>query len=308
MGRATNGSHSRLAALARRQHGLFTLEQALGLGFTRPYVRRRLSEGIWHEVDLRVYRSRPTAPMTWQQRLAARVLATGGVATARSAAALYGLMPAPSTPEVLVVRTARSGRHRAEGVQAIDRLEAGDVTTVGNVRSTTPALTLILLGNAMPVAGLADVVDTAVVQRLVTPRRLAERATALWAPRRSGCAAVLRVLSTQHPELWRARNRWEARVLRLFRGAALPDPIPNHPIAVEGQRRVLDFAWPEPMVAVEFDGFVPHTTRRVFDDDRERQNLVVDAGWRVYRLTATSVSRQPRRSIAPIVRAVTGNR
>jgi very-short-patch-repair endonuclease len=119
---------------------------------------------------------------------------------------------------------------------------------------------------------------------------------------------VLHHLSSQHPELWRARNLWEARVLRLFRSALLPDPIPNHPVDVDGQRRVLDFAWPAMNVAVEFDGFVPHTTRRVFDDDRERQNLLVDAGWRVYRLTATSVRRQPRRSIAPIARALTGNR
>ena len=49
---------------------------------------------------------------------------------------------------------------------------------------------------------------------LVTPRRLARRATELWAPRRRGCAVVLRALETAHPELWRARNDWEALVLR----------------------------------------------------------------------------------------------
>jgi hypothetical protein len=51
---------------------------------------------------------------------------------------------------------------------------------------------------------------------------------------------------------------------------------------------VIDFAWPGQMVAVEFDGFVPHAGRPVFDDDRERQNELVDAGWRVYRLTSTA--------------------
>ena len=74
-------------------------------------------------------------------------------------------------------------------------------------------------------------------------------------------------------------------VLRLFRSARLPDPIPNHPVDVDGERRVLDFAWPESNVAVEFDGFVPHTTRRGFNHDRERQNLLVDSG---YRLTVSA--------------------
>jgi very-short-patch-repair endonuclease len=308
MGRIATGSHTGLAARARRQHGLFTLEQALTLGFTRSYVRRRLRERMWHEVEPRVYRAKPTAPMTWLQELMARVLATGGVASGRSAAALFGLLPQPRVVEVLVARGARSARHRCEGVHSFEHLDPRDVTTVAGVPTTAPALTLIVLGNSAAPELLADIVDTAIVQRLVTPRRLAERATALWAPRRRGCAAVLDHLSTRHPELWRARNQWEARVLRLFRTAALPDPIPNHAVIVDGQRRVLDFAWPDRMVAVEFDGFVPHTTRRVFDDDRERQNLIVDAGWRVYRLTATSVRRRARPSIAPITRAVVGNR
>jgi putative AbiEi antitoxin of type IV toxin-antitoxin system len=47
MGHPATGSHAGLARRAHRQHGLFTLEQVLELGFTRPYVRRRLDEGAW---------------------------------------------------------------------------------------------------------------------------------------------------------------------------------------------------------------------------------------------------------------------
>ena len=49
--------------------------------------------------------------------------------------------------------------------------------------------------------------------------------------------------------------------------------------------RYLDLAWPDAKVAVEFDGFVPHSTRRVFDDDRARQNDLVADGWTVFRIT-----------------------
>jgi hypothetical protein len=138
MGHPATGSHAGLAGRARRQHGLFTLEQVLELGFTRPYVRRRLDEGAWQEVDGKVYRSRPTAPMTWQQQLMARVLTTGGIASGRSAAALYGLLPPPKTAEVLVARSARSARHRSAGVQSIENLDPRDVTTVAGVRATAP--------------------------------------------------------------------------------------------------------------------------------------------------------------------------
>ena len=71
----------------------------------------------------------------------------------------------------------------------------------------------------------------------------------------------------------------------------------NHPVVVGGRRRVIDFAWPDHGVAVEFDGFEAHSSRRVFDDDRVRQNDLVDEGWRVYRLTATMLDRSATRGV-----------
>ncbi|MET0895682.1 MAG: DUF559 domain-containing protein [Acidimicrobiia bacterium] len=70
---------------------------------------------------------------------------------------------------------------------------------------------------------------------------------------------------------------------------------------------MIDFAWVDHMVAVEFDGFEPHSPRRVFDDDRARQNDLVDAGWRVFRLTAASFAGDVRRSFAPIASALDVN-
>jgi hypothetical protein len=115
---------------------------------------------------------------------------------------------------------------------------------------------------------------------------------------------VLRILEEAHPQLWRARNEWEGRVLRLFRRSGAPDPVPNYGVHVGGGPRYIDLAWPDHLVAVEFDGFVPHSTRRVFDDDRVRQNDLVDAGWRVFRLTSTAVKRTPSVAIAPVLRAL----
>ena len=45
----------RLRTIARRQHGLFTLAQALDAGFGRAAVRRTLHAGTWQEIAPRVY-------------------------------------------------------------------------------------------------------------------------------------------------------------------------------------------------------------------------------------------------------------
>jgi hypothetical protein len=42
----------------------------------------------------------------------------------------------------------------------------------------------------------------------------------------------------------------------------------------------------------------------VFDDDRDRQNDLVDAGWSVYRITATALNGRPRAWLRPIARAL----
>ena len=132
-----------------------------------------------------------------------------------------------------------------------------------------------------------DLFDTAIVQRLVTVNRLRDRAEALWAPRRNGCAIVLALLDERDPGLRLSRNVWEAKLLRTVQRLGLPRPEVNYRVRVGGRVRYLDLAWPDAKVAVEFDGFVPHSTRRVFDDDRERQNDLVADGWTVFRVTAS---------------------
>jgi very-short-patch-repair endonuclease len=68
--------------------------------------------------------------------------------------------------------------------------------------------------------------------------------------------------------------------------------------------RYLDLAWPDEKVAVEFDGFVPHSTRRVFDDDRSRQNDLVDDDWDVFRVTKTMLDDDAVGTFRPVAAKV----
>jgi hypothetical protein len=289
-----------LRAIARRQLGLFTLAQSLDAGWSRSTIRRWLHHGWWHEVAPRVYESCPAAPLTWRPRLLAATLSTDAVAARRSAAALYGLLPRPDAPELLVARGKRNLDRSV--VHSTIELPDSDLTFVGPIPATTPIRTLIDVCGDLDRAPATDLVDRAIARGLVRPIRLERRARELAAPARTGATRVLKAIATSHPELERARNRWEARVLRLIRSFDLPEPIPNFSVRVGGANRVLDFAWSAARASLEFDGYGPHVdTPRVFDDDRVRQNALIADGWVVYRVTSTMLSRQ---AFAPIARAV----
>ena len=241
-----------LETITERQHSLFTLAQALEAGFTRPRVRRKLECGEWIEVEPRAYRSALSGPLTWRGRLHAAVLSTVGVASHRSAGALHRLLPPPEEPELTIIRSART--RSTAWASSTKSLDAIDIVIVDRIPTTAPARTLIDLAGVLKSSELEDVLDLAIVTRVVRPVRLRARARELWAPRRNGCAMVLELLDERDPARSGSRNVWEARVLRLVRASGLPDPVVNAQVRAGGRTRYLDFAWRREKVAVEFDG------------------------------------------------------
>jgi hypothetical protein len=72
------------------------------------FVERLVARGEWEELATGVYRSALARRPSFEQRLRALTLSVDGVAFGRSAAALYGLLPDPRGPEVLVLRGRRN--------------------------------------------------------------------------------------------------------------------------------------------------------------------------------------------------------
>src|SRR5262245_50183601 len=175
----------RLAVYARRQHGLFTLEQALRAGLSRSSIRHRLDVAAWDEVEPRVYRALPAPKMSWRQALQALTLVTRGHAARRSAGALFDLLP-EGLLEVVVRRTARCAS--TARAHSTDTLPDEDVTTVDGIPTTSEVRTILDLGGVLAPRQLADVVDAGLTRRLVEAPELARRATELAAPARPGCS------------------------------------------------------------------------------------------------------------------------
>ncbi len=283
---------------ARRQLGCFTHAQARDAGIDEREVERRIARGAWEEVAAGVYRAAPAASISREQRLMALTLSVDGVAFGRSAAWLYGLLPAPRHPEVLVVRVDRN--RLRDGLHSTRSLPTAEIARVKGIRATIPTRTVIDAAGTLAQSAVVRLVDRAVVRRLVRPSSLWRRAIELQNSKRPGCRKVLSALASQHAGLVSARNEWEAQLLRMVDEAGLPEPVPNHGLVLDGQRRFLDIAWPDHMVDLEFDGFEPHMVRAVFDDDRVRQNALVAAGWTVFRVTSRMLEHQPGRLLAAI--------
>ena len=293
-----------LAAHARCQHALFTRTQALAAGFPQSTIDERIASGAWREVRPGVLVACP-AVLTPQQLILAEALSLDGVACRESAAFLYGwLDTAPGPPQVLMRTGHRSHRRTREGVASTKDLAPGDVAVVQNIPATSPIRTIIDLGGRLLGEDFVRLVDRAVTSGTVKPWRLERRARELRAPRRNGCARVLHLLTESHPDLAAARNEWEAEVLRLAHRHGLPDPVPNHVVRSGGHVRIIDVAWPEQMVAVEFDGYRWHGGRASFDDGAARQNDLVADGWQPFRLTSTALRGNASPAFGPVAAAL----
>lgn len=294
------------AALVRFTHsqrGLFTVAQARAVGISDTTRRRRVAARAYEEIAPGVLRLAATKPLDWLDRLAAEGLATGAIAAGWSAAALFGLADPPRLPELIVPRRRRN-LDRAS-VRSTTQLPASDIVRIRGLRATSPMRTTILCADRLDVAGSATLISKAATRHLLRVTWLERRAAELVNPARPGARRVLDAIELLHPDLERARNDWEASMLDLARRYGLANPEVNYRIVVDSQVRFLDLAWPLAKVFAEFDGYLPHVeTREIFDDERKRQNALVDAGWLPFRVTSTTLRDEPGKEFGRIARAI----
>ncbi|MDQ1467918.1 MAG: hypothetical protein QOH10_2333 [Actinomycetota bacterium] len=300
---ANDDALARLQRLAKRrgQRGYFTSAQAQAAGMSRTRLSRLVERGLILRVARRVYRFRVAAATDWKDELAIELLATGGSAAGLSAAALYDLADPPTIPSVLVERgsrTAINGRHTSRDLSKHERV------TVDGLRSLSPLRAVLDSAHLLPATRARTMVESAIVRGLVKPESLRRRAQELTHSKRPGCAVVLRILADLHPELARSRNEWEALVARRAKEFGLPRPQLEYEVCFDGRRYIVDAAWPEQRVALEFDGRDPHMRRAVHDNDTGRRNDFTDAGWRRYGITATALKARDDRAFGQVARAI----
>jgi very-short-patch-repair endonuclease len=146
--------------------------------------------------------------------------------------------------------------------------------------------------------GLESALDTAIKLRLVSLEHISRYIERNGPANRKGVARLRRLLRDRTEGV--PESELERRFLRVIRKARLPMPARQHRI---GSRRI-DFAYVEKRIAIELDGLADHRTKRIFEDDRRRQNDLVLDGWVVLRFTWDDVTKRSDDVIATIRRAI----
>lgn len=291
----------RIAALAARQYGPITRSQLRSLGLTDDDVDHRVGIGRLIRLYRGVFAVGQTA-MPREGRWMAAVLACGSdaVLSHGDAATLWDLVP--SRGSVIHVSTSsRSGRaldRRRIRLHRVGTLTEDEKTVFANLPVTTPARTLLDLAPSLRPRALEDVIER--MDRLWLFDLVAVRRCLDAHPRQSGAPKLRAVLDRlAGAAVADTRSPLEIALLQLCDDYNLPAPRANTMIA----GHLVDFHWPGTDLIVETDGFAFHRTRTAFDADRERDQALALAGYRVIRFTYDQVTRR-RRETARRLRAL----
>jgi len=194
-------------------------------------------------------------------------------------------------------------RRLGPGVRAHFIPVPGDQQTILNgVRVTTLERTVIDCARIMPVEDSLVLADQALA-RGADRAHMARILAAL-----SGHRGVINsrlVVAFADP---RSESVAETRARLLFHLENIPAPVPQWKVMTPLGQRYLDFAWPEEMVAAEFDGMVKYfgdkPTDRALYEERLRERHLMELGWRFVRLTWSDLDRpgEVRRRITAALR------
>jgi very-short-patch-repair endonuclease len=290
--------HTRVEAVAARQHGVITRRQAIAAGFSDSAIGRCVESGAWVRLHPGTYRVFPSADAYAAQLVAATLRAPGRAwASHRAAAVIWGLVEPPQPVEISTTANVRSARLV---VHHLEDLPVGDRRRKSGVPVTSVERTLVDLGGLVSVARLEAAAVEALRGGLTSVARLTERVDALEERGRSGPRHLRRLLHAWGSDAAPPESVLESRLRRLLHRHSIPPGVPQLQVSDGTFRARLDLAYPEARVAVELDGYRWHGDKVAWRTDLARRNRLTGLGWRVLHFTWKDVTSDPGRVAAEI--------
>jgi very-short-patch-repair endonuclease len=267
-----------IAVLAGRQHGRVARRQLLALGLGTEAIKYRLARSWLHEEYRGVYALGHAAP-TREGRWMAAVLAGGPDAKLSHgpAAALWAIRS--SGASLIDVTTPRSQRPRRGIRFHRSPLPEDEVTVHDGIPVTTVPRTLFDLAAVLTPRQLERTLGEAEVLRLWDELSLLDLLQRY--PRRHGSRTVRAVLDLREAGATITRSELEVLFLEFVDRTGLRRPETNQEI--EGFE--VDCVWRAERAVVELDARSTHATIAAFERDRERDRVLLAAGWRTVRVT-----------------------
>ena len=274
---------TRLSRVAAGQHGLFTRQQALALGFSRTYLRRQLHYGVWDVVAPGVYGVRG-CPWTWRRRLmlAALDLGPGTVVSHRAAAALHGYPGfRPGAPELTVVKGSH-GRRRWN-VHTTRDLPASDQIKIDGIPVTSGLRTLFDLAALLPHQQVERLLDDLLAAGTLKLGAVALRFARYRRQGRRGVAALANILEARGPGYVPPASELEALLRDVLARGGHPQPDWDcaHPAGPAVGRA--DATYHSAKLIIEADGRRWHGQFAQMEADRHRDIAAALAGYHTMR-------------------------
>jgi hypothetical protein len=268
-----------IGPVAAGQLGLVTRRQLLDLGLTRRQIDHRRADSRLIDVHPAVYRMAGLPP-SYERDVLAACLATGGVASNRSAARLFALRGFERYRRTIEI-TVEGRAARLPGVVAhsSSMLER---TRIGVIPVTMPMQTLVDLAHVearMSEGALNHALGRGLVR---LPALVGYLDDVGQRPGRERLKALveLQIKGERPTASW-----LEDRVLEFLRGLGLPEPVRQYPIILATGKRILfDFAFPARRLGIEADSRIWHSTPADRRRDLARDQAAAAVGWETVRI------------------------
>ena len=275
-----------VAELAAEQFGVVARDQLRGLGLTESAIARRVEGGRLHRLHRGVSAvGHPVVRREGQWLAAVLACGAGARLSHGSAAALQEIWASDGVVTHVMVPGPSRRRGRGLSVHRSGHLTRAEITTHRGIPVTSPARTIIDLAATVP--------DGRAVERLLDRAERLQisgvRAVAAARPGHRGARRVLRVLAAHAPGTTLTRSDLEELLLALCRTYDLPTPRVNVVVA----DLEVDLLFMPQRVVVEADSWTYHRTRSAFERDRERDAVLVRAGYCVLRFSDTQIEHEP---------------
>lgn len=297
---------------AARQLALITREQLRESGFTERQITSLIRRRFLRRMRVGVY-AIAGAPPSWEQTALAAVLATGDVAVAShaSAARLWTFAHRPDDALELTIPYGHAAELRGVGVHRSRVLDPTDVASRNGVPCTSFERTLCDCTTRLSKFQLGRVLDDGLRRGVASLARLKDCAERIESGPGRHMSVVRALLAERGVDFHPGGSASERDVLDVIRRAGLPLPVQQFAVRVGGREYSLDYAYPAPMILVEYYGLRVHSGPSAVAYDSERLTALVAMGWMpliftdatpdgviVERVSAALVNRAPMLSSA----------
>lgn len=293
-----------LRHLAKRQHGHFSMDQALDLGVTPKAIARRIATQGWEKVLPKVFRL-PGSPTDSRSRLISIQLWMGeeGHFTGPSAAYLHGLHGFTKPLPVTVAR--RSGTV-PPGVR-LRRLRDGEsprTRSLKGFRVASVERTLLDLASSERPRVVGEAVDDALRKGLTNLDRLKRELDAASANTK-GSRTFRTILRGRDADDAAVRTMFETKMLRIIQRIGV-EFTSDYRVEPEGNIFYLDFYIPSAALGVECHSMSWHGPER-HNADAKRGRLIAALGIEILYFTWDDVVLSPK-DVEAELRAATERR